>query len=373
MNAEILGPEEATRARRYQMKRLWLGLAASVVGFAVPAGFWIMAPGEWFREAGGSLFWAGAMYFAVLVAVHHIAAFPLDYASEFRLPRSVGLSNESLGGWLKDQGKSLVLNILIGGAVAGALAQIMAWRPYGWWWISAVLGTVFGIFMVLVTPVLIVPLFFRFKRITNSDLVARLENLLVRTGSRVRGGVWEMDMSRRTRAGNAALVGWGPSRRVVLGDTVLDYAPEEIEAILAHEIAHHVGNHIWLLIAGRGVSLTAGLFLAHQLFRFPEVFMSLGAPVPIPGGPSSVGALWIFMTIWGVILAPFYRWISRRLEFWCDRFAASHTGGAEAISSALTRLCKNNLADPSPPAWAVTFFHTHPPLGERIRRVRETS
>ncbi len=372
MIAKIMEPEEASRARRYQMKQLWLGLTGSAVEFAAALAFWILVPGEWFREAGGGVFWPGALYFASLFFMRQILTLPIDYLSGFRLPRSVDLSNESFGGWLHDQGKSLVLNILIGGAVAGAIVQIMIWRPYDWWWISTVLGTVFGSFMVLVAPVLIDPLFFKFKRISDSALVERLESLLARTGSRLRGGVWEMDMSRRTRAGNAALVGWGPSRRVVLGDTILNYAPEEIEAILAHEIAHHVGNHIWLLIAGRGVSLAAGLFLAQQLFRFPEVFVSLGGPVPLPGNPSSIGALWIFVTLWGIILAPFYRWISRRLELQCDRFAASHTGGPEAISSALTRLCKNNLADLSPPAWVVTFFYTHPPLGERIRRVRET-
>jgi len=370
LNSEIMTPSEAARARAYQMKRLWLGISGSLAEFAVAAIFWTLVPIGWFQVAGGAVFASGLVYFGALILAQNISVFPIDYIAGFRLPREAGLSNETFGGWLKDRGKGLGLAILIGGSAAGAFVQIMAEWPDHWWWISAVAGTVFVILMAVIAPVLLAPIFFKFKPVSDPALRERLENLLVRMGVRVRGGIWEMDMSRRTSAANAALVGWGPSRRVILGDTLLDFSPDEIEAVLAHELAHHVGHHIWLLMAGRCAALAAGLFLAHRLFLAPEIFVSIGAPPPSPGAASAIGAVWLVLAIWGAALAPWQRAVSRRLEFWCDRFAVRHTGGAEAMSSALTKLCKKNLADPSPPAWAVTLFHSHPSIKERIERAK---
>lgn len=373
MNSEIMTPGEAVRARAYQMKRLWLGISGSLAEFAVTAIFWFLVPEGWFQAVGGAVFASGLVYFCALVLAQNMLVFPIDYIAGFRLPHEAGLSNESFRGWLMDRGKSLGLIFLIGGTAAGAFVQIMAEWPDDWWWISAGSGIVFVIFMAAIAPVLLAPIFFRFKPVSDSALRERLEYLLVRMGVRVRGGIWEMDMSRRTSAVNAALVGWGPSRRVILGDTLLGFRPEEIEAILAHELAHHAGHHIWLLMAGRSVALAAGLFLAHRIFMAPEIFASIGAPPPAPGASSSIGAVWLVLALWGAALAPWQRALSRRLEFWCDRFAVRHTGGAEAMSSALGNLCKKNMADPSPLAWVVFWFHSHPSIEERIERARRGS
>jgi STE24 endopeptidase len=350
------------------MKRLRLGVASSAVEFAATAAFWLVVPAVW---PGGGVFFSGAAYFATLAVLRQVLSLPIDYASGYRLAHEVGLSTETTGGWLGDRAKVLGLTLLIGGGVAGAFLSVMSAWPEFWWWIAAALGAAFAALMSLIGPVLLAPLFFRFKPLSSGELRGRLEKLLERTGARVRGGVWEMDMSRRTRAANAALVGWGPSRRVVLGDTLLDYGADEIEAILAHEIAHHVGRHIWLLLLGRGVSLAAGLYLAREVLLRPDLIAWTGTVSPAPGDPSAIGALWLLLSLWGALLSPLMHWVSRRLEFWCDRFAVRHTGGAGGMSSALAKLCRKNLADPAPPGWVVALFHSHPPLGERIRRARE--
>lgn len=371
MHIEILTPQEADAARRYQMRRLWLGLSASFIEFFIVLVFWLEVPAGWLRPGGAAVFASGALYCVVLVLLGHVAALPVDYISGFYLPHRVGLSKETLGGWLRDRAIGLLLAALLGGMAGGAIAHSFAAWPGAWWWILSAAGISFSLLMGLAAPLVLMPIFYKFKRIENADLNARLEALLRRAGVRVRGGIWEIDMSRRTVASNAALIGWGPSRSVVLGDTLSDWGPEEIEAIVAHEIAHHVGRHIWLHFAGMGAMLAAGLYLADLIFNAPGVFHLIGAPAPKPGDPSVAGALWVLLALGHFCLSPFLLWVSRQLEFWCDRFAARLPGGGGALSSALEKLCRKNMADPAPPGWVVALFHSHPPLGERIRRVRE--
>jgi STE24 endopeptidase len=294
---------------------------------------------------------------------------PIDYYSSYILLHKVGLSNESFGGWIVDRMKGWILSILLGGVVAGAFVFILSEWPEDWWWVTAILGILLGALLALLAPVLLAPLFFKFEPLSDLVLKERLEALLKRTGAQVRGGVWKMDMSRRTKAANAALVGWGPSRRVVLSDTLLEYSPDEIEAILAHELAHHLGHHIRLLMIGRGFILAVGLFLAQWILEIPLAYQWTGIPPLAPGSIEMIAAVWIVLSIWGAVISPVILAISRHLEFGCDQFAVSHATHPESMATALEKLCRKNLADPSPPRWVVTLFHSHPPIQDRVERV----
>ncbi|MBT3350705.1 MAG: M48 family metalloprotease [Nitrospinaceae bacterium] len=371
MRIEILTPQEAGTARKYQMCRLWLGLSASSIEFIITLIFWLHAPTDWFRQHGDAIVISGALYGIALVLFRHIAVFPVGYLSGFSLPHQVGLSNETLGGWFRDWSIGLLIATLLGGMASGAIVYFFTVWPRAWWWILSISGIFFSLFMGLVAPLILMPIFFKFKRLEDAELNGRLDALLNRAGVRVRDGIWEIDMSRRTMASNAALIGWGPSRSIVLSDTLSDNEPEEIEAIVAHEIAHHVGRHVGLQFAGMGVMLIAALYLADLIFSVPEMFIFIGVPVPKQGDPSVVGALWFFITLGNFFTSPFLLWVSRQLEYWCDRYAARITGGGGALAGALEKLCRKNMADPEPPGWVVVLFHSHPPLGERIRRVRE--
>jgi STE24 endopeptidase len=371
LEENILTPEEVKKARRYQMRRLWLGLAGSLVEFAAVFAFLLWVPRGWWPLPWGSVFLAGAIYFAALVTLRQVITLPMDFYAGYLLPHEVGLSTETPGGWLIDQVKGLALLLVLGGAAAGGFVFIMAGWPGEWWWIAALLGTLLSALLALIAPIFLAPLFFKFKPLSDKELLARLEALLTRTGARVRGGVWEMDTSRRTRAANAALVGLGPSRRVVLSDTLMDYGADEIEAILAHEIAHHVGHHIWLLLAGRGVLLAAGMFMAQWVLDSAAFSGWTGLAPIMPGDVRAIAAVWLLMSIWGAVASPFILAFSRRLEYGCDRYAVSFSSHGEAMASALAKLGKKNLADPDPPRWVVALFHSHPSIRSRIRRVRD--
>jgi STE24 endopeptidase len=178
-------------------------------------------------------------------------------------------------------------------------------------------------------------------------------------------GVYRFDMSRRTKAANAALFGLGNTRRIILGDTLLDeFEDDEIETILAHELGHHVHKDIPLGIVVSAVVNLFGLYLA-------AVGLRLGVALFGFTGVSDVAAMPLLALIigaFGLITMPAENAFSRWRERMADRYALQVTGKNQAYSAALTRLANQNLADVDPEAWVVFLFYSHPPLGERIAR-----
>ncbi|MDA1000620.1 MAG: M48 family metalloprotease, partial [bacterium] len=298
MDPKGYSPDAAARGRRYQMRRLGLGLAAGAVEWALTVVFFLLAARAegWGLRAAGP-FWQGALFFAALATLRGLVSLPLDFRAGFRLSHSAGLSNQTLGGWWSDRLKGWGLQLVLGGVASGGFLALTAWRPEGWWWPAGLLAIGLGLILALLSPVVLAPIFFKFKPLADETLRARLEGLLERTGARVRGGVWEMDMSRRTKGANAALVGWGPSRRVVLADNLVnEYSADEIEAVLAHELAHHAGGHIPQLLAGRAVFLLAGLYVFEAALGVPDLWAWAGG-APEAGMPALIAALWVFLTL----------------------------------------------------------------------------
>ena len=351
------------RARAYQMRRLCVGLASSLLEFGVLFAFlfWYLGAGAGISSHGA--FWSGFIVFSFIVLTKTLVSLPFDFYGGYVLARRENLSNQSPMGWLWDRCKGLVLLLLLGGSAGGIFLTIMVRWPAHWWWIAAVASVLLVVFISLIAPVLLAPIFFRFKPLGDECLKERLLVLLERTKARVYGGVWEMDMSSKSKAANAALVGWGPSRRVVLSDTLLDFTPDEIEAVLAHEIAHHVGRHIPALIAMKSAILIFGVYLSHHALIW------LGPALAQPGEPACVVILWVVLSLLGAVLSPLVLAVSRNLEHSCDRYSTEHARARGGLSSALVKLCRQNLTDPDPPGWVVALFHSHPSVCDRLTRI----
>lgn len=352
------------RARSYQMRRLYAGLLSSALEFGVLLLFlfWYLntdSPG-----GSGGAFLGGFAVFSLIALSRTLVSLPLDFYAGYALARRENLSNESAVRWLWDRCKGAALLLVLGGAAAGGCLAIMAAWPRHWWWMAALASVLLLLFVSLIAPVLLAPIFFRFRPLADEALRERLLALLERTKANVRGGVWEMELSAKSKTANAALVGWGPSRRVVLSDTLLDFAPEEIEAVLAHEIAHHVGRHIAILLGMKSVALACGLYLSGAALGW---LGGPGSPALQPGAPGAVVVLWIVLTLVGAVLSPLLLAVSRALEHRCDLYAARQAPGG--LDSALVRLCRQNLTDPDPPRWVVALFHSHPPVSARLARI----
>ena len=307
-------------------------------------------------------------YVLLLALVHELVALPVAFYSSFVLERRYELSTEPFATWLKDHAKAFAIVTIFGIGAAEAVYGLMAWRPTDWWVFAAVGATVVTILVAGLAPVMLLPLFYRFSPLERPDLVARLVTLSRRAGVPVLG-VFEWGLGAKTRRANAALVGSGATRRILLSDTLLaDYTDDEIEVILAHELGHHVHRDI-----PKALALEFGVLLT-SFYAASAVLNAVWQPLGLTG-PADVSALPILVLTVGVVsiaATPILHGVSRLNERRADRFALSLTSRQDAFISAIRRLGAQNLAEESPTRTAVWLFHTHPPVEERIAAARNS-
>src|SRR5208282_2476790 len=182
----------------------------------------------------------------------------------FWLEHRYGLSNLTLAGWVKDQLKGLAVGGTLGVLAVEFLYAVIRHWPEHWWILCAIAFMGFFVLLVNLAPVLIFPIFFKVKPLENPSLTERLLELSRRAGTRVRG-VFEWKLSEKSKKANAALMGLGNTRRIILSDTLLEqFQDEEVEAVLAHELGHHVRRHIFQSIVIQGAALFVGLYLMQR-------------------------------------------------------------------------------------------------------------
>ena len=304
-----------------------------------------------------------ALYGIVLGGVFWLLSLPLDLYAGYILPRRYGLLTQTFGGWLADTLKSLAISAVIGLAGLEVLYLVLRTFPDWWWLIMAALLWLFTVAMAQLAPVLLMPLFYKFRPLDDPELVRRLTALAERAGARVRG-VYVMEMSSKTNTANAMLAGLGRTRRIILGDTLLSaYTEDEIETVMAHELAHHVHRDMIRALAAEAVVITASMWVA-------SVLMTWGAGVFGFRGIDDVAALPLFalaMGVVGLITMPAANYMSRQRERAADLYALRTTGNGTAYRSVMLKLADQNLSDADPPAWVRFLFYSHPPVSERVR------
>jgi STE24 endopeptidase len=294
---------------------------------------------------------------AVLFVGYELIALPLAAYRGWFLERRYGLSTESLSQWLRDHAKGFLLALIL--AAGAALVLYVCMHATGrWWWAAA--AAVFWVVTLLlatVAPVVLMPLFYRFTPLGREALRDRLLALCARAHVRVLG-VFEWGLGEKSTRANAALVGMGRTRRILLSDTLLaGYSDDEIAVVLAHELAHHVHRDLWSGLALEAVTLTASLFFVARVVNAPDDLASLPL-VALTFGAASI------------VLTPIANAWSRRNERRADRFALDLTGLAAPFVSAMRRLATQNLADEHPSTLTYWFFHSHPTIEERIAAAR---
>lgn len=304
-----------------------------------------------------------AAYFLVLTLAYTALTLPLSVYSGWILPRRYGVSVQSFTGWLRDLLVGTLIGLAFGLAAVEAVYALLEAVPGLWWLIAGVLYLFVVVVLANLGPVLLVPLFFKMTPLESSPLTERLELLARRAGTRVQG-VYRMNLSAKTTAANAALMGLGNTRRVVLGDTLLDrYTPAEIEVIFAHELGHQVHQDVPRLVVGQFVVTLVGLFLASiALTAGPRVlgYRGIADPATMPILAAILGAF-------GVITTPLLNAYSRHVERKADRYALETTGDRDAFVDAMLRLANQNLAEVEPPGWVEAIFYDHPSIGRRVQ------
>ena len=329
------------------------------------------------RAAAGSIVCAAAVLAALLwlrlslgilglCLLLEIGSLPFAYYRTFVLDHRYDLSLQTFRSWLWDQARSSFFALALGGGAAYVMYRLIRWNA-DWWWVPlACLSTVVMLLVNRLVPVLILPLFYKVTAVTRASLVDRLISLSERAGMPVLG-VYEWGLGTRTRGANAALVGAGSTRRILLSDTLLaDYTDDEIEVILAHEMAHHVHNDIAYGLALETVLMFGASFAAATALRTLWQPLGLSSPSDVTGLPLLLLAGGAFT----LAARPVAHAFSRRSERRADRFALHLTGHQPAFVSAMRRLALQNLTEESPSRATVVLFHTHPPVEERIGAAR---
>ena len=298
-----------------------------------------------------------------------LVSLPLGYYSGFVLPHRYGLSNQTLKDWLGDQLKGLLISAPLALLLVELVYLVLDAYPDTWWLWAAGIMLLVNVLLANLAPVLILPLFNKYTPLgeEHADLEQRLLKLAEKAGAQVKG-VFKMDMSRRTSAANAGLTGLGSSRRIVLGDTLInEFSPDEIETVLAHELGHHVNRDIPLMIAFGTLETLLGFFLAGQLLQVGVGAAGLAGPAD----PAAMPLLALALGLYGMLTTPLDNLFSRWRERLADRYSLATTGKGLAFASAMTRLANQNLAEVDPPAWVEILFYSHPALGKRIQMARK--
>lgn len=362
---------DAVQARRYERVRLRLTVANLILSITLPLAFLLTGWSEDVRDFVED--WTGAAALVVLLYVLIVSlaleafTFPLDLYSGYVVEKRFELSRSTLKGWLTDwaKGEALQLVFLVG--AIELIYYLLRALPGTWWLVAGAGFTIFFIVLSALAPVLLFRLFFKFEPLPDGELKDRLLALSERLGVYVRG-VYIWKLGDKTRKANAALAGWGRTRRILLADTLLDeHTTDEIEVVLAHEMAHQVNRDIWKGLAIQTALVFVALFVVHLALQAWTEPLGLRSVSDIANLP-----LLLLVTGAVTLLAlPVANGLSRKMEHAADVYALEKTGMAAPFASAMERLAKQNLSQKRPNRFVEFVLHSHPSVESRIEFAKE--
>ena len=314
----------------------------------------------------GSGYLHGLALFACVALIGFVIGLPASLFRTFRIEARFGFNKLTWPLWLADLAKGAALTVLIGGPLLLAILWLMDVMGRNWWLYVWLVWLGFNLLILFLYPTVIAPLFNKFTPLDDASLKARIEALLARCGF-ASSGLFVMDGSKRSGHGNAYFTGFGRAKRIVFFDTLLEkLAPEEIEAVLAHELGHFHHRHVIKRIVLSGALSLAFLWLLGQLIDQPWFFAGLG----VASGNTAMGLL-LFSMVLPVFLfplAPLTSALSRQHEYEADAYAARQTAAADLIA-ALVKLYRDNAATLTPDPLHSLFHDSHPPASQRIARL----
>jgi STE24 endopeptidase len=370
-NDPVAAQADSPEAHRYNQIRRWLGIADFAIGLVFLIVLLVTQWSDWLRDLAYrwgfqnytvSLF----VYLLFLLGISKVLGIGLDYYG-FRVERRFKLSNQRFGSWAWDELKGFLVGLVLGGIVVELLYFTIRQWPQHWWLLAWALFMGLFILLAQLAPVVLFPIFYKFEPLENEDLRRRLVVLSEHAGTRVRG-VYRWKLSEKSKKANAALTGLGSTRRIILADTLLDnYTPEEIEAVLAHELGHHVHKHILKSIFVQAGITLFGFWAANWTLHYAvdqHMFEELSDFANLP-------LLALVSVVLSFVLMPAMNAYSRFNEGQADRYAFETTASVEPFISSMNKLAEQNLAERAPSKWVEWFFHSHPSISRRLAAAEE--
>jgi STE24 endopeptidase len=358
---------DTPEARRYNRIHRWLEFSDLALGLAflliLLLSGWNAVLRDWaYRFAFQNYSLAVFLYVFFLMLGGKLLSIGLDYYG-LRLERRFQLSTQKTRSWLWDETKGFLVGLLFGGIIAEILYFTIRQSPQHWWIISWALFMALFVVLAQVAPLILFPIFYKFEPLENDDLKQRLVRLSESAGTKVRG-IYKWHLSEKSRKANAALTGLGATRRIILADTLLDhYSPEEIEAVLAHELGHHVHKHILKSIFVQAGITLFGFWAANYVLHLSIEQWSMFDTM---SDFSNLPLLVLVSTVLSILLMPAMNAYSRFNERQADRYAFRTIRSVQPFITSMNKLAAQNLAERTPARWVEWLFHSHPAISRRV-------
>ena len=353
-------------SKRYNNIKLAAGISEGIVTFILILAFvWIGLSLRLENLISGSysnIYLVFILFVLVSGFALGVLFFPLNYYKDFYLEHKYNLSNQTFWKWILEDLKALGVSLVIGIPLLLAFYYVMNRFGNLWWLPFAILLFIVSVILARIVPVFILPLFYKVTPIENEELKNRITALAVDAGIKVQN-VYKFDMSKNTKKANAAFTGIGKSKRILLGDTLLEkYTDDEIETVIAHELGHYKRKHIIKNIIIGTVSSFLTLFLISYFYQLSLKWFGFAEITKIAALP----LLSLWMMIIGLIQTPLSNLLSRKFEYEADEYAITSSGKPEAFKATLEKLTEQNLGDKEPHPFVEWYFYSHPSIKKRI-------
>ena len=361
-------PPDTAEARRYSRIRRWLGIGEFAISLALLV---VLVITGWTFKLQNLAYLGGLLqsyslalfvYVIMLLVIGKVLGLGMDYYS-FRLEHRYQLSNQKFRGWAWDEVKGFLVSAILAAILVELLYFVIRQFSQHWWLVAWVgfLGVV--VLLAQLAPVVLFPIFYKFEPLQDEELKLRLVRLGERAGTRVRG-VYKWHLSEKSKKANAALTGLGNTRRIILADTLLDnYSADEVEAVLAHELGHHVHKHILKSIGVQAAVTMLGFWAANWTLHYAverrHIFVSLSDFANLP-------LLVLIFAVLSFLLMPALNAFSRFNERQADRYAFENIASVAPFISSMNKLAEQNLAERTPSRWVEWWFHSHPAVARRV-------
>ena len=308
-------------------------------------------------------------FYLITGAIYYMISFPLEYYSGFKLEHKYSLSNQAFKDWFIHEVKKGIVCFIVGIPFIFSVYSSLRFWPLHWWLITALLWFFMSVLLAKFAPILIIPLFYKYSPIKDAELKNRLIQLAEKAGFAAKG-VYVINISRDTKKANAALIGMGRQKRIVLCDTLFgNFNDGEIESIMGHELGHHKNKHLLKLVLFGGASTVLTFFITNVLFlHFHSVF-----GYTLLCDFESLILIYAILSVLNILTLPIHNAFSRKLEKEADLFTLKITKDKEAFISTMNKLAIQNLSDPDPGKFYEILLYNHPPISRRISFAKSLS
>jgi STE24 endopeptidase len=358
-------------SKRYNNIKLAIGIVEGVLTFILIYNFVASGLSLSFEKYLSTFISNRYFLFVCFAAVTGIALgllfSPFSYYSGFYLEHKYNLSNQTLNKWILEGAKGLAVSAVIGLPLLLFFYYVINQFGHLWWLLLAVGMFFFSVILSQLVPIVILPIFYKVTPLQNESLKNKISNLAKQAGLKVEN-VYSFNMSKNTKKANAAFTGLGKTKRILLGDTLLEsYSEDEVETVIAHELGHYKKKHIVkILFIGTFTSFFT-LYLVAALYNWSLPFFKFENINQIAALP--ILSLWAMIV--GLLLNPLSNILSRKFEYEADEYAIDSTGKVDSFITVLEKLTEQNLGDKNPHPFVEWFFYSHPSISKRIFAIQK--